>query len=93
MLKTVEAVKKRERELQFKPKSNSKKRSSRTILCKQQSFVGQSGERVSSKKLNFICCAQNKVLVDIRKIDFIKNIKDGLYSNIKKCYIVCPFCV
>ena len=36
MLKTVEAVKERERELQFREESNSKKQSTSTKLCKQQ---------------------------------------------------------
>ena len=39
-------------------------------------------ERVYSRKISFICCAQNIVLDGIRKIDFIQNIQDGLYSNI-----------
>ena len=40
-------------------------------------------ERVNSRELNFICCAQNVVLAGIGKLDFIVHIKDGLYSNIK----------
>ena len=43
-------------------------------------------ERVNSRELGFICCAQNTVLAGIRKIELnrlrIEN-KDGLCSNIK----------
>ena len=39
-------------------------------------------ERVYSREISFICCAQNIVLAGIRKIDFIQNIQDGLCSNI-----------
>ena len=79
MLKTVEDVRER-----VKQKSNSKKRNSRTILCKQQNFVGQSGERGYFREISFICCAQNIVLVGIRKVELNKvDIKDGLCSNIK----------
>ena len=40
-------------------------------------------ERVYSREISFICCAQNIVLAVNRKIDLIDNIKDGLCSNIK----------
>ena len=35
------------------------------------------------RKIRFICCAQNTVETVIRKIDFLDNMKDGLYNNIK----------
>ena len=40
-------------------------------------------ERVYSREISFIFCAQNIVLAVNRKIDLIDNIKDGLCSNIK----------
>ena len=41
-------------------------------------------QRVYSREISFICCAQNTVLVGIGIIDFniIYRKKDGLYSNV-----------
>ena len=51
------------------------------------------------RKLDFNFCAQNTVfagigLLEKLQINRIKiEKKDGLYGNIKSCYMVCPFCV
>ena len=41
-------------------------------------------ERVYSREISFICCAQNIVLAGIRKVELNRiEDKDGLCSNIK----------
>ena len=82
MLKTVEAVRERERESYSLEKKVTLKNKAQA-----QNYVNNSicwtVWRAYSREISFICCAQNTVLAGIRKIDLIDNIKDGLYSNIK----------
>ena len=78
MLRTVDTVSKRERELQFSKKNSSNKRCLHTIFCRQCKIVEQLGEREYSIEIEFICDIQK-----INKID--KHRKDRLY-NLKKLY-------
>ena len=49
----------------------------------------------NSNELSFICDAQNVVFTGFEIVEkiYTNRKKDGLCSNIKDCYIVCPFCV
>ena len=68
MAEIVETV----REIQFKEKCSSKNRYSRTMLCKRDRIIGQSGERANSRELSFICCTQKIVLIiDFNKVAYI----------------------